>query len=171
MRFAVFGLVFIGVLALFLHVAIILLYPLHYKNEILFASKLYDVDAVLIASIINAESSFDANAVSNKGAVGLMQIMPSTAEWIAGKIGIEFTPEILKHPKTNILIGTFYIRYLLDKFGDIKTALMAYNAGQGKVQQWLDMNNATRLTTTPYPETNRYVEKVLNGKRWYRHRI
>ena len=165
-------------MALFLHVAIILLYPLGYKNEILHASNIHDMDAVLIASIINAESSFDATAVSKKGAVGLMQILPSTAEWVANKIGIEFTPDILKNPQTNILIGTFYMRYLLDKFGDVRTALIAYNAGPGKVQQWLAMpeftrtqNNHTVLISSPYPVTNRYVEKVLNGKRWYRHRI
>jgi soluble lytic murein transglycosylase len=146
-------------------------YPLKYKKYIIEAADLYNVDRVLIASVINAESSFRKDAISNKGAVGLMQIMPTTGEWVAGKIGIEFTAETLTDPRTNILIGTFYLNYLITKFGDTRTALIAYNAGEGKVRTWLAEQGALTLTTCPYPVTNRYADKVSHGMRFYRIRL
>ena len=146
--------------------------------EIKQAADLYKVDEVLIASVINAESGYKPNAISNKGAVGLMQIMPSTAEWVGEKLDIAINEEILKNPKTNIFIGTYYLKYLLDKFGDMKTALIAYNAGEGNVISWLNdnkysamINNRTVLTSCPFKTTNRYVEKVLNGLNFYKLRV
>jgi len=154
------------------------LYPLRYRKYINEAAALHNIEPAIIASVINAESGFRRNAVSNKGAVGLMQIMPTTAEWLAGKMDIEFSQEMLKNPRTNILIGTFYLNYLLNKFQDLRTALIAYNAGEGKVITWLtdgrfstDSNGRSILTSCPYPETNRYVERVLRSMRFYRFRF
>jgi len=135
------------------------LYPLKYREYILTASQKFDIDPELIASVINAESSFRRHAVSKKGAVGLMQLLPTTAEWVVGHNDFDLTD-----PKTNIMIGVQYLRYLLDKFGDTKTALMAYNAGPGRVQTW---NNESDI----YPVTKRYVETVLHGQRFYRLRF
>ena len=153
-------------------------YPLRYKTEINTAAKLYNVNNALIASVINAESGYRPNVVSKKGAIGLMQILPTTAEWVAGKINMEFTEDTLKDPSSNILIGAYYLRYLLNKFGDTKTALIAYNAGEGNVQGWLGVkeysangNEGVILTKCPYPATNKYVEKVLNGTKFYKHRF
>jgi len=151
--------------------ALFVVYPLKYKKHIIEASEFYNVDRVLIASVINAESSFRKDAVSNKGAVGLMQIMPTTGEWVAGKMKIDFNDETLKDPHTNILIGTFYLNYLLGKFKDTRTALIAYNAGEGKVTTWLAEAGSTTLTTSPYPVTNRYVDKVLNSMGFYKIRF
>ena len=164
MKFVLYGLALVGVVAAVYFSVLFSVFPLKYKAEIESASKLYGVDSALIASVINAESGYKANAVSSKGAVGLMQVMPATAEWVAKKMKIELYD--LKDPKTNILIGTYYLKYLLDKFGDTKTALMAYNAGEGKVQGWLNEKKAC-----PYPETNKYVEKVLNGRKFYSIRL
>lgn len=153
-------------------------YPLEYKAEIRTACAEHDVDTALVAAVIRAESRFRPNAVSHKGAVGLMQIMPATAEYIynspsfrRGGIAIGDDGVVLIDPKTNIAMGVFYLKYLLEKFGDVRTALMAYNAGEGNVAKWLQEAGTDKLECTPFQETNKYVEKVLNGKNFYKYRI
>ena len=178
MKYVLYGALLMGFVALIYTTVLFSFYPLKYKTEIRTIAEFYDVNSALIASVINAESGYHPNAVSNKGAVGLMQVIPSTAEWVASKIGIDFSIDALKHPRTNILIGTYYLKYLLDKFRDTKTALIAYNAGEGNVQNWLgntaylakDSENAV-LKSCPFPGTNKYVEKVLNGIKFYKHRF
>ena len=157
---------------------LLLAFPLRYQDEIRTAGKQFDIDPVVIASVIRAESNFRRDAVSNKGAVGLMQIMPATAEFVASKIDVEDVAHNLATPHVNITIGTFYLRYLMDKFGDLRTVLAAYNAGEGRVADWLDDNRFARdangrrvIVTTPYPETNAYIEKVLNARNFYRIRF
>jgi len=142
-------------------------YPLNHKSIIKKHGEEFNIDPVLIASVIKAESNFKTDAVSKKGAVGLMQIMPSTADYIAKKMNVdEFD---LKNPNDNIRIGTFYLRYLFDRFGDMRTVLMAYNAGEGNVTRWLD--GRVRLDTCPYPETNAYVDRVINAMNYYKFRL
>ena len=151
-------------------------YPLRFKNDIRAAGTRFNIEPDLIASVIWAESSFRPNAISSKGAVGLMQVLPSTAVYISKKVGL---PEgDLENPTHNILVGVAYLRYLLDRFGCVRTALIAYNAGEGNVARWLndqnfsaEVNGKRVLVTTPYRETNAYVEKVLGTRRFYRWRI
>ncbi len=106
----------------------------------------HGVDALLIAAIIEAESSFDPCAISRQGAVGLMQVMPATAN---------FMPlDRLSDPTLNIDIGTAYLRYLLDLYdGDLELALAAYNAGPANVRRYGGM--------PPFRETQNYLERVL----------
>ncbi|MCL2621758.1 MAG: lytic transglycosylase domain-containing protein [Firmicutes bacterium] len=144
-----------------------ILYPVKYKNQIYAAAQVHGVQPQLIASVIRAESNFKHNAVSSKGAVGLMQIMPQTAEFVAREIGITaFTHDMLLKPEINIHIGSWYLRYLLNKFKDTNTALYAYNAGEGNVSKWLKnpeyakIDTTSVLTKTPFKESNAYVEKV-----------
>lgn len=147
------------------------LYPLEYKREIETAGYINHIDPALIASVINEESSFDNLSESRSGAVGLMQLMPKTAEWIAERMGVEYSREKLYEPLYNINIGTYYLRYLLDKFGDEFTALCAYNAGEGQVKVWLSDSlyalDDGVLTATPFKETNDYASKVINNKYRY----
>lgn len=141
------------------------LFPIKYHKEIILAGKTYSVDPVLIASIINAESSFDKDRVSPKNAVGLMQLLPSTAESLT-------TDEIdLFDPKTNIMLGTKYLSYLINKFNDIETALFAYNAGEGNVTRWLKESGESTLRECPFKETNAYVAKIKKSLKYYRYRI
>lgn len=159
------------------------MYPLKYTDEIYASSEEFGVDKELIASIINAESHFNENALSNKGAVGLMQIMPSTAEWIINNNLSKFEDYQdfknlyntqsgqceLFNPSINIRLGTFYISYLIKKFNNVDTALCAYNAGEGKVKEWLNNSEYSidkiSLQKIPYNETKNYVQKVnLNLK-------
>lgn len=136
------------------------LYPLEYKDYITRYSEEYELDPYLVCAVINAESSFNSDVESHKGAVGLMQIMPSTGEWVAGKIGIEnYSEVILTDPETNIRIGCWYLHYLDGLFdGNDDYVIAAYNAGQGKVKEWIESD--AQLEDIPYPETKNYLEKV-----------
>lgn len=141
------------------------LYPVKYKNEIIIAAKTYNVEPALIAAVINAESSFDKNKVSVKNAVGLMQLLPSTAASLTDQ-------EVnLFDPKTNISLGVKYLSYLIKKFNDTETALFAYNAGEGNVARWLSEQGVTQLRTCPFKETNAYVAKIKKTLKYYNNRI
>lgn len=142
-------------------------YPLEYTEEILTASKKYGLSPALVASVINTESGFRADAESHAGAVGLMQIMPQTAEWIAWRQGSEHHESALTGVSYNIDMGCYLLNYLLQRYsGNIEYALAAYNAGFGAVDSWL--KDGTRVTAEgrliiPYAETENYVRKVMVG--------
>jgi soluble lytic murein transglycosylase len=166
---------FVGVVCFGVVLAI---YPLRYRQEISAAASTFDIEADLIASVIKAESGFRPDMISSKGAVGLMQLMPATAVWMAERMGIELDLADLAEPSLNITIGTAYFRYLLDKFVDLRTALYAYNAGEGKVARWLQTeltiiqdDGVKTLATSPYPSSNAYVEKVLRARVFYKIRV
>ncbi len=141
----------------------LIFYPLSYRESVINIAKEYDLPPVLIASVINAESGFNPRAVSSVGAVGLMQLMPDTAKFIAQKNGIVFSENRLIEPEYNITLGTAYIKYLVDIFGDTDTALCAYNAGPTRVKEWLldpEFSDGERLYSTPYKATNYYLTKI-----------
>ena len=99
---------------------------------------LYDFDHALVLAVIYVESRFDAFAVSPKQALGLMQILPSTGEWMAGKLGISWEgPQTLFDPSTNVQIGVAYLRELTDRYGRLETALAAYNWGPTAIDRRL----------------------------------
>lgn len=129
----------------------------------------YGVPENLIYAVIKTESSFDSSATSSKGAIGLMQLMPSTFEWLAKDILREhLSAGMLYDPETNIKYGTYYISRLYNRFGDWDTALAAYNGGEGNVSEWLaDTRYSTdgkKLIIDNIPdefsETEGYVKKV-----------
>lgn len=146
-------------------------YPLKYQDEIIFIGSRYSVSPVLIASVINAESSFDKDAKSTSGAIGLMQVLPTTAEWLCGIMNKAYYKDILYNPYSNIEIGTYYLKYLIHIFGDTLTALASYNAGEGNVRLWLlnskYSEDGEKLTTTPFKQTNAYIERVISGLEVY----
>ena len=122
-------------------------YPLEYENIVLGHAENYDLDPALIAAVIYRESSFDPDAVSESGAVGLMQLLPDTAEGIAELTGgTEFRLDDLYDPEINVRYGAFYLRRLLTKYdGDVELALAAYHAGQGNVDSWLRTGERDRV--------------------------
>lgn len=133
-------------------------------------SEEYNLEPALISAMIHTESSFNKDAISYKGASGYMQIMEQTAYWAAEEIGIEdFSYEMVNNPEINIQIGCWYIRNLINQFGDINTALAAYNAGSGNVSSWLKDEkyslDGKTLKVIPYNETKNYIKKV--GRRKY----
>ncbi len=131
------------------------------------AAKEFDVDANLIYAVIKAESDFDASATSASGAIGLMQVLPETYLGDIRKvIGTEENIEALYDPQTNIRAGTYYLSYLINYFGSVRSALAAYNAGIGKVTVWLenedmcDESGELIAEKIPYYETRVYVSRV-----------
>lgn len=141
-------------------------YPMIHNEIVEEYSDLYNVDKYLVHSIIRTESFFDENAVSSKGAMGLMQIMPDTGLWVAEKLNLEnFCEEDLFDPEKNIMIGVWYISYLSDKFdGNISNIIAAYNAGPTNVSNWLAQkefsSDGENLINIPFEETKKYSEKV-----------
>ncbi|MDA8097325.1 MAG: lytic transglycosylase domain-containing protein [Clostridia bacterium] len=148
-------------------------YPLPYRDSVFHYSQVYRLDPYLLAAIIRTESNFKATARSPKGAMGLMQIMPNTGRWIAEQLGEDdFEPDYLFDPEMNIEMGSWYLASLYDQFdGDPILVLAAYNGGRGNVTEWLDNSQwsgeARTLDQIPFPETRRYVRKVLATYRIY----
>ena len=141
-------------------------YPLVYKETVEKYCDLYDVDEYLVQAVIRSESFFNEKAVSQKGAIGLMQIMPETGFWVAEKLNLEnFTTEDLFDPEKNIMIGVWYISFLSDKFkGNLDNIIAAYNAGPSNVSKWLlaedTSSDGENLLDIPFDETKKYSEKV-----------
>jgi soluble lytic murein transglycosylase len=132
-------------------------YPLAYEHVIRGHAENYDLDPALLAAVIYRESKFDPDARSSSGAIGLMQLLPDTAQGIAVHTGGEkFVVEDLYDPEINIRYGSFYLRRLLRKYDDERLALAAYNAGQANVDRWL-----AEGTGIEFPETRQYVDEVL----------
>ncbi len=151
-----------------------IIYPLHYQEEIFKNAAQFKIDPYLIAAVIKIESKFDSDAVSPRGAKGLMQIMPETGSWIAEQANIEnFITEDLLDPAVNIHMGTWYLSSLLEQFnGNLPQVLAAYNAGRGRVNEWLrdgvwDGTFENRVAI-PYGETRAFVRKVLQTYERYR---
>ena len=148
------------------------MYPLKYKEAVLESCEKYDMDPAFVCAVIHTESKFDANASSSAGAMGLMQLMPETFEYLAGKKG-EDVPKDITDPQTNIDYGVFYLRYLLDtyEYDDVYTAAAAYNAGPGKVSQWLQNSeysaDGKTLHTIPFEETEEYIERIKDASKMY----
>jgi len=139
------------------------LYPFRFTDLVEEWARERSLDPALVAALIRAESRFHPRAISSRGAIGLMQITPQTGEWIADQTGvIGFTTDYLLDPGTNIELGTWYLRHLLDRFKNIETALAAYNAGPGTVAGWKDDPEAA------YPATTAYVRRVLASVWIYR---
>lgn len=137
--------------------------PLKYSEHVEYYSLLYDVPEPIIYAVIKTESSFQPDAVSPAGAVGLMQITPATFEWLCTKTGEEPDIRLLKDPETNIRYGTYFLSLLHHEFRAWETVYAAYNAGRSRVKGWLDTeeyNNNGRLKNIPIKETREYVEKV-----------
>jgi soluble lytic murein transglycosylase len=142
-------------------------YPFFYKELIVLESGKYGLDPLLIVSIIRVESSFRQTATSEKGAKGLMQIMPRTGFWIAEQIGLEdFSEEKICDPSINIRLGTWYLNDLLQQFdAELYPALAAYNGGRGHVKKWLDSGiwdgKKESLEDIPFAETRCFIKKVI----------
>jgi soluble lytic murein transglycosylase len=139
-----------------------------YINEY---SSRFGVDLSLVKAIMKKESNLNASAVSNKGAVGLMQIMPKTALEIATQLNItDYSYAKLQEPKINIMFGVCYINKLLKYYNNnLILALAAYNAGIGNVDNWYaeNPNISKRISKIPFKETRRYVRSIIYTYRVY----
>jgi len=139
-------------------------YPLRYDAIVRGHAANYHLNAALLAAVIEEESKFNAHAKSRAGAIGLMQLEPATAKGIAIHTGgSKFVVSDLYSPEINVRYGAWYLRHLLDKYGDERTALAAYNAGQANVDRWRAAHEGVE-----FPETRSYVSRVEWLKGIYR---
>ena len=147
-------------------------YKLEYTEYVKKYANEYNVDEYLIYAIIKAESNFEPNAESHRGAKGLMQLMYSTAEDISKRIGIELNEDNIIEPDININLGTKYISMLIQKYNNINLALAAYNAGSGNVDGWIEKgtlkSDGSDIENVPFTETNNYVRKILRDYEIYK---
>lgn len=145
------------------------LLPVHHEAKIEEASTNYGVDPYLVCAVIKCESNWDEDARSDAGAVGLMQMMPSTAEEVA-RLGLvdasAYDPDNLTDPDTSIIYGVAYLAYLQRNLSDRDEVIAAYNAGLGAVSQWIadgsDVSDAVE-----YPETAAYLARVNSAYERY----
>jgi soluble lytic murein transglycosylase len=139
-------------------------YPLRYDQVVRGHAENYRLDPALLAAVIYQESKFHADARSKSGAIGLMQLLPDTALGIAQRTGgTRFEVSDLYKPELNVRYGAWYLRHLLNKYGDERLALAAYNAGQQNVDQWRAANAGIA-----FAETRSYVDRVEHLKTVYR---
>ena len=152
-----------------------IIYKKDYKEYVQKYAQEYNVDENLIYALIKAESNFNSNAKSSKDAIGLMQLMESTAQDVCKKTDLQISSdelsEKLLEPDININIGTKYLSILIQKYGNIEIAITAYNAGIGTVDNWIEKgiinSDGSNVENIPYKETNNYVRKILRDYKIY----
>ena len=168
--------VIIVFLGIFKNKILKIIYPKTYKEIVETYAEQYNVEENLIFAVIKAESNFDADAVSNKGAMGVMQLMEETARDVANKSGIELDitnmEQEMLNVDNNINIGTKYLSTLLERYGNKEVALAAYNAGIGNVNNWIEKGiikeDGSDIENVPYKETNMYIRKILRDYEIYK---
>lgn len=145
------------------------MYPYDLKPMIEPQAQAYGLDPRFVAAVIRTESNFRADARSGVGALGLMQIMPATGEWVAGKNNWAYSDDMLLDRAYSIQIGCWYLNYLSGRFdGDKTLTLAAYNAGEGTVRKWVQQNSiGANGESIPFAETRKFVKKVLNAYEVY----
>lgn len=150
-------------------VAISLSYPRAYSGIVKAYAQKYNVDEYLVYSIMREESRFQKDVRSSANAIGLMQLLPSTARLTAGEVGMNgFNTEMLNIPRVNIELGIYYFKKMLDRFnGDVRLALASYNAGPDRAEDWIIMfPNLPKdefVEEIPFRETRNYIRRILRS--------
>lgn len=149
------------------------LYPTHHADLVLAAAQEYEIAPSLIYAVIHTESHFDPAAASPANAKGLMQLTDDTFRWALTRSGQgdDYSPADIFIPSINIRMGAYVLSLFREQFDETQTALAAYNAGQGRVDEWLKNElysaDGVHLDTIPYPETKQYVQRVLTAQKRY----
>lgn len=140
-----------------------------YREQIVREAQRYGLRPAFVAAIILNESSYDPSAVSSVGARGLMQLLPDTGKWVAGKLGIrDYTDDLLFDAETNLRLGVWYLDFLSDRYGgDPVLVACAYHAGHGNVDTWLTRysrdGRTLSLDEIPMENTRSYARKVVDS--------
>jgi soluble lytic murein transglycosylase len=150
-------------------------YPTPHREPLTSAARQWNVDEALLLGIIRQESRFNATARSSAGAMGLMQLMPATARWVAKQIPVQpYRPALLAQPDVNVAMGAYYFHRVLVDLGDPVLATAGYNAGPGRAKRWRDarpLEGAIYVESIPFNETRDYVKKVMANAWFYTHRL
>lgn len=146
-------------------------FQVQFGDKITYYAEKYGLDPNMVAGTVRAESDFRETVVADDGGMGLMQLMPETAKWCAGKMGIEYKEDALLTADYNLDMGCFYMSWLFQKYQSQSLAEAAYNAGPGAVDEWLSQGLISReeesLKNIPYDITRAYVPRVNMAKRVY----
>ena len=145
------------------------IYPEEYHSIVVKYADMHSVPEELVFAVIKVESNFDPDVVSSAGAIGLMQMLPSTYEWLTSKLGDVYSEYGLYDPETNIKYGTYYLQYLYSRFGSWEKAVIAYNWGEGNFSKFLEDNGyeSGDYDSIPVGETKNYVKKVMHHWKKY----
>ena len=147
------------------------LYPLRYDEFVEMYTEQFGLEKSFVLAVIQCESGFDPNAVSSVGACGLMQLMPETFRWLQTKTGESLPDDALFQPETSVRYGCLMLSLLLRQFPEPHTAVCAYHAGMGNVENWLRdprySDDGKTLKAVPFPTTERYAERVLRTQKIY----
>ncbi len=144
-----------------------------YREQMREVLRYQELDEAFVYGLIRQESRFISDIKSSAGAMGLMQLMPATAKWVAGKLGMQnFHNHLVTDINTNLRLGTYYLKHVLTIFNNQPLlAAAAYNAGPGRAKQWRDdirpLEGAIYAETIPFNETRDYVKVVLNNSMYY----
>lgn len=152
-----------------------IIYKREFSEYVSKYSEMYNIDENLIYALIKAESNFNPNAKSSKGAIGLMQLMEDTAKDVIKVIDLEIDKDdissLLLDSNVNINLGTKYLATLIERYQSIELAIAAYNAGIGTVDNWIEKQiineDGSNIENVPYKETNNYVRKILRDYKIY----
>ncbi len=148
-----------------------IVYPMEYREIVERVSAEEGIAEHVLYAVIFTESSFDAEAVSKVGAVGLMQLLPSTAEWLTMREGVEYTEDMLKDPEFSVRYGAKFLKILYDRYNNWDAAHAAYHAGFGRVDSWLEEGIAHyeegQLVGIPIDTTETYVNRLRELREKY----
>ena len=146
-------------------------FPTPFRDQVLARAREIGVDPAFMYGLIRQESRFIVDARSHVGASGLMQVMPATARWTAGKIGLPYRPDMINDRDVNLRLGASYLKLVLDDFsGSQALAAAAYNAGPNRPRRWREgatVEPAAWAEGIPFTETRDYVKKVLSNAVYY----
>lgn len=148
-------------------------FVMKYQTEIVNFSNYHQLNPSLVGAMVFVESGFNPKVISHKGAMGLMQIMPNTGQWVAKELGeANHSMEDLLNPVNNLRVGTWYLAYLKRLHnGNVYLALASYNAGHGNVSQWVKegiwTGDSVKIEQIPFPETKKYLIKILFYRKVY----
>jgi soluble lytic murein transglycosylase len=150
-------------------------FPTPHRDAMSAAARQWNLDEAMMYAIIRQESRFMTEARSRVGAMGLMQLMPATARWVARQIPVQpYDQDMLLRPEVNVNMGTYYFKRVLADLGDPILATAGYNAGPGRARRWRDakpLEGAIYAETIPFNETRDYVKQVFTNTWFYRHRL
>ena len=149
-----------------------MMYPVKYEEYVEKYAEEYNLNKYMVYAVIKVESGFDPKAESTAGAKGLMQLMEKTAAECNEKEKFGYViPDDLYVPECNIRLGCYYLKYLLETYGDLRLAIIAYNGGTGNLDKWLNdeslLDGNGGLIEIPYEETEKYVKKVFKAFKAY----